>query len=62
MQVAGVFVDAIPVDFDHARWLRKFELCWRPESPAHTSYHSRIVNGPPFSIASAEPTEYSALA
>ena len=55
MQIASAFVDAIPVEFDQMRWLRRFESTWPPESPAYTSYHSRIVNGPPFSMASAAP-------
>ena len=42
------------------RWLRKFESSWPPESPAYASYHSRIVNGPPFSMASAAPPERAA--
>ena len=57
MRVASAFVDAIPVEFDQAQWLRKFESSWPPESPAYASYHSRIVRGPPFSIASAAPPE-----
>ena len=46
MRIASAFVDAIPVEFDPTLWLRKFESTWPPESPAYTSYHSRIVNGP----------------
>ena len=55
MRIASAFVDAIPVEFDRTLWLRKFESTWPPESPAYTSYHSRIVNGPPFPMASAVP-------
>jgi hypothetical protein len=55
MRIASTFVDAVPVEFDQTQWLRKFESKWPPDSPAYVSYHSRIVNGPPFSIASAAP-------
>ncbi len=55
MRIASAFVDAVPVEFDPARWLRKFESAWPPGSPAYTSYRSRIVHGPPFSIAAAAP-------
>lgn len=54
-QVAGTFVDALPVEFDSARWLRTFESNWPPGSPAHAAYYSRIIKGPPFHIESAMP-------
>lgn len=55
MRVASAFVDAVPVEYDQARWLRTFEASWPPESPAYASYYSRIVHGPAFSMASAAP-------
>ena len=58
VRVADAFIDAMPVEFDHARWLRSFESNWPAGSPAHMSYHSRIVNGPDFSLTSAMPVSH----
>jgi hypothetical protein len=44
--VAGAHVDALRVDYDHARWLERFLASWPEGSPAHASYHRRIVEGP----------------
>ena len=44
-QVAGVHVEALRIDYDHARWLGRFVASWPPGSPAHASYHRRIVEG-----------------
>ncbi len=51
----GAFIDALPVRYDQARWLDQFLANWAPESPAHASYYKRIVNGPAFSAAQAQP-------
>lgn len=45
--------DAVPVRFDHARWLGRFLANWPPNTPAHMSYFDRIVNGPRFSLRDA---------
>jgi len=49
----GVFIDALPVRYDHRRWLREFVEIWPPGSPAYQSYFHRIVNGPAFSLNEA---------
>jgi hypothetical protein len=45
---AGVHVDALRVDYDHARWMQRFEASWPEGSAAHASYHERMVAGPRF--------------
>lgn len=45
----GVFIDALPIHFDHRRWLDDFQRHWPRNSPAYESYFERICNGPPYS-------------
>ena len=45
---AGVHVDALRVDYDHARWMKRFLASWPEGSAAHASYHERMVDGPRF--------------
>lgn len=42
----GVHVDALPIRYDHARWIEAFLSDWPPGSPAHDSYYRRITEGP----------------
>lgn len=44
----GVHVEALRVDYDHDRWMRRFLAQWPPASAAHASYHRRMVEGPRF--------------
>jgi len=46
-------VDAIPVVYDQAAWLRRFNNNWPPESAAQRSYARRIAGGPDFSLSEA---------
>jgi hypothetical protein len=55
VEVAGVHVEALRVDYDHARWLERFLASWPPGSPAHASYHRRIVEGARHDPALAAP-------
>ena len=48
MRHAGVWIEGLRVDYDHARWLRRFERDWPAGSAAHRSYFRRIVEGPRF--------------
>lgn len=50
---AGVYVDALRVDFDFAAWLERFDALWDADSPASVSYRRRIVAGPRFTVAQA---------
>jgi len=49
----GVFVDALPVDYDCDEFLERFLARWPEGSPAYTSYFHRIVHGPAHRIAQA---------
>ncbi len=52
----GVHIDAIPVAYDHARFLTRFLARWPAGSAAHISYFQRISSGPAHEIAQAKPT------
>jgi hypothetical protein len=41
-----VFVEALAVRYDQARWLAHFDALWPPGSPAAISYRRRIAEGP----------------
>jgi hypothetical protein len=46
----GVWIDALRIRFDAARWRERFDAIWPAGSPAAVSYRERIVAGPPFSV------------
>jgi len=46
-------IDALPIRYDHDRWLRRFRANWLPGSPAHDAYHRRITKGPAFTVDQA---------
>ena len=45
LRAAGVHVDALRIDYDHARWIARFLASWPEGSAAHASYHRRIDAG-----------------
>ena len=49
----GVLIDALAVRYDRDDFLVRFLQRWPQGSPAHTSYHRRIVDGPDYPIARA---------
>jgi hypothetical protein len=49
----GVWIDALRIRFDAARWIERFDSLWPAGSPAALSYRSRIVAGPAFSVDQA---------
>jgi len=49
----GVYVDAIPADYDLDDFFARFLKRWPEGSAAHASYFRRIVNGPDYSLAQA---------
>jgi len=55
LQRNGVFVDALAVNYDHKAFLAQFLKRWPKGSPAYDSYYRRIVDGPDYSIAQAQP-------
>jgi hypothetical protein len=50
---AGVYVDALAVQFDADAWIAEFERLWPSGTAAHVSYRQRIIDGPCFSIDDA---------
>ncbi len=49
----GVHIDALPVEYDQARWQAAFLSNWPEGSPAHISYFQRISSGPAYAPADA---------
>lgn len=45
-ELDGLFVQAVPVRYDHGAYLEWFDGLWGPASPAAISYRDRIVHGP----------------
>ena len=43
LETAGVHVEALPIDYDHDRWLARFLAAWPAGSPAHDSYYRRMA-------------------
>ena len=52
-RIGAAHIDALPVHYDHARWLREFDANWPAGSPAHHSYHQRMLRGPAYAVADA---------
>lgn len=50
-----IFIDALPVRYDHASWLERFRASWPPGTPAYESYWQRITGGPAFDLGRARP-------
>jgi hypothetical protein len=55
VEVAGVAVDALRIDYDHERFVERFMASWPEGSPAHQSYFNRISRGTRFAIEQALP-------
>lgn len=51
--VRSVYVEAVPVRYDHDRWLEAFLANWPHASAAHESYFQRISRGPEWDVSSA---------
>ena len=51
----GVYVEALELAYDHARWVARFLASWPEGSPAHSSSYRRIMDGPRFTLAQAAP-------
>lgn len=58
----GVWIDALRIRFDQARWLRLFDALWPAGSAAAVSYRDRIARGPRFTVDQALGREVSACA
>lgn len=44
-KIDGIFIQAVPVRYDHEAYLAWFDALWDETSPAAISYRNRIVNG-----------------
>lgn len=53
LRLGDVVLEAIPIRYDQAAWLRRFTADWAPGSPAVESYARRIVEGPAYRVESA---------
>jgi hypothetical protein len=51
----GIFIDALPIDYDHDRFLDRFLARWPRGSAAHASYVQRLTSGPAYRMAQAWP-------
>ena len=49
----GLFIEAVPVRYDHDAYLAWFDALWPRRSPAQISYRKRIVEGPDCYISDA---------
>jgi len=49
----GVYIDALPLAYDHDAFAERFLARWPKNSPAHLSYFSRIMNGPGHTLTQA---------
>jgi hypothetical protein len=52
-QVGTLFVEAMPVRYDHDAWLARFDRVWPEGSPASLSYRKRIASGPAYELNQA---------
>lgn len=52
-RAGGVFVEAVALEYDAARWQRRFLEQWPPQSDAYLSYHRRIMSGPDYRLEQA---------
>lgn len=55
LELGGVFIEAIPLNFDYLHWHREFLSQWPPGSAAWVSYWERIVAGPNYTPTQAYP-------
>ena len=44
-RVGALHVDALPLHYNHLRWMERFLASWPEGSPAHRGYHHRIDSG-----------------
>lgn len=49
----GVFIESLPIRYDHASWLGDFRGWWPAGSPASDSYLRRISEGPAYRLEQA---------
>ena len=55
VELDGVYIEAVALNFDFVHWHQEFLSQWPSGSPAWLSYWKRIVNGPDYSRSEAYP-------
>jgi hypothetical protein len=50
---AGLYLDAIALNYDHQKWQARFSENWPEGTAAHQSYYSRITAGPDYRLEQA---------
>ena len=55
VECAGAHIEALRIDYDHARWVERFAASWPEGSPAHASYFRRITAGTRHALGNALP-------
>ena len=60
-RTGGVWVEAVPVRYDHDAFIEWFDAIWEPDSPAATSYRPRAVAGPDTVFSDAVGTGFEVL-
>jgi hypothetical protein len=58
--IRGVHVEALKVEYDHGRWMRRFLASWPAGSSAHDSYFRRIMDGPRAAAPGVAPEQANA--
>jgi len=53
IRVGNLRCDALPVEYDHEQWQRRFLETWPPGSSGHSLYWNRIEHGPDFELHEA---------
>lgn len=53
LRVDALHVEALPLHYDHPRWLEEFLDNWPAGSAAHASYYQRIAEGPAYTVLQA---------
>ena len=53
INIDGVFIDALSIDYDQTAWLKLFQKNWPINSPASQAYYRRITCGPEHTIKEA---------
>ena len=51
--LGSLYIEALPVHYDPARWLEQFSVNWPPGTAAHQSYYGRITQGPRYALSQA---------
>jgi hypothetical protein len=52
-RAGGLYVEAVPIEYDAAAWQRSFLRQWPAGSDAWRSYHGRIMDGPSYRLEQA---------